>query len=486
MTDHVYTVPALGSPIPDAPHAVSVAMPTWADVVGYEEGDPRVLQALACGYPRFVFHPRVRALFAAAEARLAEPGEKALVLPSAAVADRCLAFLAANGVTARRATFGDLTAVLVPETAMAMAKRYWQHTGEIVSSRRADAALAGRGDHAEAAEAKAALRQRLANLASTPEEAVFLFPSGMAAMAQALRLIQHLHPARATVQLGFPYIDSLKLQERLGSGCAFYPVAADANLQDLELRLANGDIGGVFVEMPSNPLMRSVDLARLARSTRAAGVPLVIDDSVATFYNHDWLPYADILVSSLTKYFAGHGEAMGGVLIVNPASPFRERFQTMLAAEHEDLLWGEDAVVILGGAADFEARMQVINRNAERLANALSNHPAVARVYYPTIETPGEYRLALRPQGGFGGMLSLLLVDPERTAPAFYDRLQVDKGPSFGLHRTLACPYTLLAHFTELDWAESCGVSRHLIRVSVGLEDETDLLHRFTSALEAL
>jgi cystathionine gamma-synthase len=479
----------LGRPIPDSPHAVSVSMPTWADVIGYEEGDPAVHKALACGYPRFVFHPRVRSLFQDAETRLAQPGEKALVLTSLAAAERCLALVTGLGGTGRLAPYGTLVAVLVPEKDQPLAKLYWQHTGEIVSSRRADAVLAGRPDLAEAPAVKAALQQRLAGLAGlagVPDEAVSLFPTGMAALHLALRLIGALHPGRPTAQFGFPYLDSLKLQQKLGVGALFLPMTDEPDWQQLEAALTDGTLGGVFCELPSNPLMRSVDLPRLAQATRAAGVPLVIDDSVATFYNHDFRPYADILVSSLTKFFSGTGEAMGGALILNPASPLHDRLVAARTEAYEDLFFGEDAAVILQGSGDFEARMAVINGNAEALAAALAAHPAVAKVHYPSIETPDLYRQAMRAHGGCGGMLSVVLHGGEAQAIAFFDRLPIDKGPSFGLSTTLACPYTQLAHFTELDWAEACGVSRHLIRVSVGLEDRADLIDRFLTALDGL
>lgn len=471
---------ALGRPIPDSPHAVSVSLPTWADVVGYEEGDPRVLDKLACGYPRFVYHPRVRALFAAAEADLAEAGERALVLPTLAAAERCRAFVEAQGVSARVVPWKGLAVVLVPAGAEAIAKPYWQHTGEIVSSRLADAVLAGRAFE-EAPEASDAIRDRLASLAGASRDDVSLYPTGMAAIAVALRLVQALSPDRPTAQFGFPYLDSLKLQQKFGVGVHFYPIGDTTELAALEARLAAGEVAGVFCEVPSNPLMRSPDLARLAAATRAAGVPLVLDDSIATFANLDLTPYADVLVSSLTKNFAGSGEAMAGALVLNARSPLYDRLASHVAPEA--MLFGDDARVIAEGAVDFETRMAAINANAERLADFLAAHPAVARVYYPKFETPEAYRAALKPGGGYGGMLSLELVDGDHRAPGFYDRLAVDKGPSFGLRKTLVCPYTLLAHYTELDWAEQCGVARHLIRVSVGCEDAGDLISRFSEAL---
>jgi cystathionine gamma-synthase len=88
-----------------------------------------------------------------------------------------------------------------------------------------------------------------------------------------------------------------------------------------------------------------------------------------------------------------------------------------------------------------------------------------------------------KPQGGWGSLVTFLPKHAETTSPRIYDRLEVCKGPSLGTVFTLACPFTLLAHYTELDWAESCGVSRHLIRLSVGLENPEELWRRIERAL---
>jgi cystathionine gamma-synthase len=101
------------------------------------------------------------------------------------------------------------------------------------------------------------------------------------------------------------------------------------------------------------------------------------------------------------------------------------------------------------------------------------------KVFYPHGR---HYEVLRRDRGGYGGVFSLLLAN-EEAAAGFYDRLAVAKGPSFGMHVTLACPYTLLAHFHELEWVESCGVAKHLIRVSVGLESFDKLWPAFEDAL---
>jgi len=188
-------------------------------------------------------------------------------------------------------------------------------------------------------------------------------------------------------------------------------------------------------------------------------------------------------MTSLTKYFSGVSDVMGGAMILNPESPLYPRLRDLLHSEYEYLLWGEDAELLASRSHDFEDRMARVNRNAERLADYLSGHPKITKVHYPKYNNRANYSAVIRNRGGFGGLMSLEVIHPEKNAPIFYDNLHVCKGPSLGTNYTLACPYTLLAHYEHLDYVEAQGVSRHLVRVCVGLEDLTDLTTRFDEAL---
>jgi cystathionine gamma-synthase len=107
-------------------------------------------------------------------------------------------------------------------------------------------------------------------------------------------------------------------------------------------------------------------------------------------------------------------------------------------------------------------------------------------VHYPAFRSPEIYETFRRAGGGYGGLLSVEVREPERNAARFFDALQVSKGPNLGMSYTLACPFTILAHYQELEFAERCGVSRWLIRVSVGLEPAAELIERFDRALSAM
>ncbi len=493
FSNSVWNAEDLGKPIPDSEHAVSVCLPLWRHVVGYEEKDPAVRDRLQSGYPRFVLNRYVRQLFERVESELAREGERCLVLPSERVAARCASFVRGQGHEARLFSLQrlGLCAVLFPEAAWDDAWAYWQHTGELVSSRQAAAFLRGAEPDRGAEQAKRAVRQRLSELFEVPLEDVFLFPSGMAAIYAALRAFRRLRSSGRTVQLGLPYVDILKLQERLGTpGCRpeqavhFLPTGSEDELGRLEELARSEPLVGLFCEAPGNPLLRTPNLPRLSELAASSGFPLLVDDTLAALVNLNVLPWADVVATSLTKFFSGVGDVLGGSLVLNPHRPLYGSLKSALLAEYEDLLFGDDAVVLERNSRDFRQRVAQINVNAERLADFLTHHPAVQCVYYPKFQTRENYDRLRRPGGGFGGLLSFTVQREEQNAPRVYDSLRVAKGPNLGTNYTLCCPYTLLAHYQELDFARRCGASPFLLRVSVGLEPADELVQRFDEALQ--
>ncbi len=493
----------LGRAIPESLHAVSVCLPTWRDHVGYEEQEPRVHESLQGGYPRFVYHRLCSELFEVCRQRFASEDEACQLYPTAAAAGRfCDDFVKKTGETARMVPYGmaGVSVVCYPQQHEGVAKDYWQHSGEGVSSRLAETCLGSitvspteppteapanprAGGSVE--DAGAILRERIARLAGVTADCVFLYPCGMAAIYAAYRALNAFLPGRKSVQFGFPYVDTLKIQQKFGPGVHLYPRGSAAELDELKELLTREAVSGLFTELPSNPLLLSPDLRRLSQLAQRHGCPLVVDETVASFVNADLLPIADIVATSLTKFFSGVGDVMGGALVLNPRGSFFSDLSRLLAGQREggDLLWDPDLAVLEQNSRDFEQRVREINSRAEQLADFLNEQPQIERVYYPKFETPEFYRAFQRPGGGYGGLLSFTLHDEPTCAPRFFDALQICKGPNLGMNYSLACLYTVLAHYNELDFAESCGMSRYLIRVSVGREDADDLINRFQEAL---
>jgi cystathionine gamma-synthase len=308
----------------------------------------------------------------------------------------------------------------------------------------------------------------------------------MAAIETAFRAFQRLRPAAKSVQFGFPYVDSLKIQERCGAGVHFFPRGNSTELQELAKTAAADPLLGLFCEFPGNPLLASPDLGHIDELSRKYDFPVLVDDTLGALVNVDVLPAADLVSCSLTKFFSGAGDVMAGSLVINSRRPGADRLRDALTAEYEDLLDAEDAAVLERNSRDCVERVRRINQTAELLCDTLQTHPAVERIDYPKYRTPKNYQAFRRPEGGFGGLCSILLRNRESNAPAFFDALAIAKGPNLGTNFSLCCPYTILAHFNELDFVERCGISRYLLRVSVGLEDPDWLIARFLDALSSL
>lgn len=258
--DHDSMLPSssqpLGAPLPDDSHACSVSLPTWASVVGYEEGNVEISAKLKCGYPRFVYHPYVLQLM---KYCIPNPSkEDCLVLPTRAAALRCQAFLQqalyqegsvdvchidrdsppSNSEKIRVVDLNTCTnvhAVLFPAQMLAgmEAKAYWQHTGEIVSSHLAKACLnelcigveapvsvhCQHGFESSSQEKitspHSLLRERIAHFTSVESQNVYLTTSGMSSIYSALLSSRRtLGPEKASIVFGFPYLDTLKLCSR--------------------------------------------------------------------------------------------------------------------------------------------------------------------------------------------------------------------------------------------------------------------------------
>ncbi|MDP3965880.1 MAG: PLP-dependent transferase [bacterium] len=494
LTNPLYRPEDLGTPIPPTPYGVSVCLPTWKSIVGYEEKDPAVINKLKSGYPRFFINPIVSKLIEAVEKELADKGERALVFPRRIHAERCAQFVQKYGKGKTRVVeYGaeKLGVTFFSKDDYATARLYWRFCGEIPSFRQAESALSGKPLAQDAVEkgkkAVQTIKKRLAESTGQDADDVFLFPSGVAAIFAVHRMLSALFPGLKTAQVDFPYVDTLKIQEYFGAGVHFLPFVNDDDYENFRTLVKAESLAGIFLELPSNPLLKSVDLRKIAAiaSEEKKQIPIIIDDTAATSVNIDAFRVADVVVTSLTKAFSGTGDVLAGSVILKKDSQFYSAFKKFLDEHNDNELWPLDAIILEEHSRNFAERVHTQSKNGDALNAFLSNHPKVARVYHSSNDTNGIYDSFRKPGGGNCSLLSFLLKDASKT-PEFYDSLEFCKGPSLGTDYTLVCPYTLLAHYDELDWAETCGVSRNLIRVSCGLEPAEVIIERMKRALNKL
>lgn len=500
-------------------------MPQWLDVVGYEEGEERVHSQLKCGYPRFVYHPEVLKLNELCRRELAGPRERALVFPTEKVAFRCRSFLLKNCLSAVHVVplgVDACAALITGEENMGICKLYWQHTGELLSSRYASYIIKALEARAQSAgkyfpqsaslslptpaaprttEVGKRLRERIGSLYNQSSENVFLFPTGMSAIYTAYRLLTNIYPYRKAVIFGFPYLDTLKMMQRTewGQGVHFLHQGDDADFVRLERLLADEKILGVFLEFPCNPLLTCIDLSRLSRLAKRFNFPIVVDDTILGPCHVDLFKQneVDIVVSSLTKIFSGKGNTMGGSLVFNGNSELYSKlnWRRLMEEDYEDFLFKEDAEVLLNNSLDLHARVYQIDQTTMTLVARLRAEPAVKEVYYTDSDANWTsirpYAREFSEEGtagtlGHGGLFSVVFHGGQKASERFYDALKVAKGPSLGTNFTLCCPYTLLAHYHELDFARSCGVDPTLIRIWVGLEPIEEVWAALKVALAAI
>jgi cystathionine gamma-synthase len=178
--------------------------------------------------------------------------------------------------------------------------------------------------------------------------------------------------------------------------------------------------------------------------------------------------------------------------------PFYNALKDVLSTDFEDIYYPEDAVYMERNSRDFRHRIKKVNDNAyditeylySRSIESSTQDPSkvIKKVYYPRYVTPEIYAQAKRSptlgKGGFGGLFSITFTSLA-ASQAFFDTIACAKGPSLGTSFTLASPYTLLAHYTELDWAAQYGVDAGLVRISVGQEDTDSLKEWFEEAVAA-
>ncbi len=242
----------------------------------------------------------------------------------------------------------------------------------------------------------------------------------------------------------------------------------------------------IYVETIANPTMTVVDLPALAGVAGAAGIPLVVDNTVASPYLCRPIGHgAAVVVHSATKYLGGHSDVIGGLALFADAGRHGQAWKTMI-----DLGASPDpfaAWLVLRGVKTLPLRMERHTANAGALAGLLADHPKVARVYWPGLPGHPSHAVAARVLDGYGGFLSFDLAGGRQAGRRFTEATRVALlAPSLGGPETLVSHPASTTH-RQLDARalESAGIGEGMVRVSAGLEDADDLLEDFTHALEA-
>jgi cystathionine gamma-synthase len=237
----------------------------------------------------------------------------------------------------------------------------------------------------------------------------------------------------------------------------------------------------LWVETPSNPLMKITDIAALAELGHAAGATVVVDNTFASPYLQRPLELgADVVVHSTTKYLGGHSDALGGAVVTSDEElSGRVRFLQFATGA---VLAPFEAWLTTRGIKTLGVRMDRHSSNAQAVAEHFADHPAIERVYYPGLSSHPGHELAARQMSGFGGMLSVALRGGPAAARTFAESTRL-----FQLAESLGGVESLIGYPSEMTHASVRGteleVPENIVRLSVGIEDIADLIADLDRAL---
>jgi cystathionine gamma-synthase len=242
----------------------------------------------------------------------------------------------------------------------------------------------------------------------------------------------------------------------------------------------------ILVETPSNPLLRIVDIEKISRLANDSGALLAVDNTFLSPALQQPISLgADIVIHSTTKYLNGHSDVVGGAVVAATDELGEELsyWANCLGITGSPF----DSYLTLRGLRTLNARLRVHEENAFQVAKYLDEHPAVRRVYYPGLADHPGHDIACRQQQGFGGMLSFELKGGDAAVAAFFDCLRhFSLAESLGGVESLVCHPASMTHAPLSEEAQAkAGISRSLIRLSVGIESGDDLQADLLEALEA-
>lgn len=310
------------------------------------------------------------------------------------------------------------------------------------------------------------------------------FSSGSAAIDAVVRLLRAGDHVVASDDLyGGTYRLFTKVFGRFGMEFSFVDMASPEAVEEAITPATKL----IWVETPTNPLMKIVDIARLSELGRAAGALVVVDNTFATpFLQRPLEMGAHLVVHSLTKYLGGHSDVIGGAVLTGDAELAEQLHFLQNAAG--GVPGPMDCFLVLRGTKTLHLRMERHCQNGQKVAEALAEDPRVARVYYPGLPSHPHHALASRQMSGFGGMVSFELADDSlERAKRFCESTHV-----FTLAESLGGVESLIEHPAIMTHAsiprevrEASGLRDSLIRLSVGVEDEEDLLEDIRQALDA-
>jgi cystathionine gamma-synthase len=315
-------------------------------------------------------------------------------------------------------------------------------------------------------------------------EAATSFSTGMAAISNTLftflksggRVVSLKDTYGGTSKIFLDFLPEYKVDVKL---------CDTTDHEQIEAEVAKG-CTLLYLETPTNPTLKVVDIKRLSAAAKKVGAITVVDNTFATPINQNPLELgADLVVHSATKFLCGHSDAMGGLLagkkeLVHKVFQFREINGASLQST--------PAYMIARGMKTLEIRIERQNSSALKIAQYLKKHPKIENVFYPGLESHQGHNIAKSQMSGFGGIMSFAIKGGFDPVKKFLPKLKfVHLAASLGSVSTLAGPPRTTSHVELTEQQRALlGIPEGLVRYSVGIEDVNDLLEDIENALKAV
>ena len=313
----------------------------------------------------------------------------------------------------------------------------------------------------------------------------FAFGSGMAATATILDL---LDAGSHVVAMDDLYGGTGRLFDRVRSRSAglrftYADLSREGNLEEA----LRPDTKMIWIETPTNPLLKLVDLSAVSKIANERGILLAVDNTFATPWSQRPLEYgADIVVHSVTKFLNGHSDMVGGIVVV--ADDELAEQVGFLQNSVGSILGPFDSFLALRGLKTLALRMERHNSNADAIARWLVHHPAVERVIYPGLEDHPQHDLAMSQMGAGGGIVTFFVAGGIDETRRILERCEVfTLAESLGGVESLVNHPAIMTHASVAkDKRDELGIGDNLIRLSVGVEDLDDLMADLNQAMQAI
>ena len=328
---------------------------------------------------------------------------------------------------------------------------------------------------------RAALENNLAALESGKYGACF--GSGLAAIDCVVKMLNPGDEVISTNDLyGGSYRIFKTIFEKYGINFHFVNMLDENNIKDK----INDNTKLIWIETPTNPMMNIIDIKAVVSMAKESNIKVAVDNTFATPYLQRPLELgADIVMHSVTKYLGGHSDVVMGALITNDEAVAEEMYRIQNSSGA--VCGPMDSFLVLRGIKTLHLRVQRHCENGEKIAHFLADHPLVDKVYWPGFESHPNHQIAKDQMSGFGGMISFTLKgDDMELAKAIVSKTKI-----FTLAESLGGVESLIGHPSTMTHASipreeriKSGVLDSLIRLSVGVEDASDLIEDLKEAFK--